>query len=379
MTPSCTKVHLSREGAPFRKPTPAEARLGSMQEFKDALGWTPSGRIEHVWVDIRNNVHNVRDLRSILLTLAYVAQAAPTCEVLCILQLSRITQIRLDAELLNLRGLLGPGGDRVHVVLGFPGTPLTLPALLAQANIGPALVELIAEKRLSPNAPSSQRAVMGLLFALMLMDAKWDFSAALLSKQASASPAAASAVLEKFRSCGAIAGSESSFWFEQFPRFDFPRLAWTRWLNAEVALRKSVYFIRRTGAPRSPNAMRKRLGRILDDAHVAVGGVLGAKHWFPGLDISGNGRFELVINGSPSIDLSFLKKLDPALERVDEEPLNPALVVHFLARFEAFFQEKDDDHLWADPVVCLTDLQAAGFDQQAEGLLQHLLMQREIE
>lgn len=106
--PFSTQMHLSGEGAPFNPALLAEARLGSMQEFRDALGWTPSGRVEHVWVDIRNNVHNVRDLRAILLTLAYVAQAAPTCEVLCILQLSRITQNRLDAELLNLRAFSGP-------------------------------------------------------------------------------------------------------------------------------------------------------------------------------------------------------------------------------------------------------------------------------
>lgn len=374
MTPaSSTQMHLSREGAPFNPALLAEARLGSMQEFKDALGWTPSGRVEHVWVDIRNNVHNVRDLRSILLTLAYVAQAAPFCEVLCILQLSRITQNRLDAELLNLRGLLGAGGDRVHVVLGFPGTPLTLPALLEQANIGPALVELIAEKRLSPNAPSSQRAVAGLLFTLMLMNATWSLSAAAIGEYASASHPTVAAVLKQFLRYEAIHRSGNKFYMSHCPRF-----AWTRWLNAEVALRKSVYFISRTGEPREPAAMCKRLDRILDDAHVAVGGILGAKHWFSGLDISGNGRFELVINANPSIDLSFLTKLDPALERVDEEPLNPALVVHFLPRHEAYFQDKDDGFLWADPVVCLTDLHAAGFDHQAEDLLQHLLTKREI-
>lgn len=33
---------------------------------------------------------------------------------------------------------------------------------------------------------------------------------------------------------------------------------------------------------------------------------------------------------------------------------------------------------WADQVACLTDLQAAGFDHQAEDLLQHLLTQRGI-
>jgi hypothetical protein len=374
MTPSSsTQMHLSGEGAPFNPALLAEARLGSMQEFKDALGWTPSGRVGHVWVDIRNNVHNVRDLRSILLTLAYVAQAAPTCEVLCILQLSRITQNRLDAELLNLRGLLGPGGDRVHVVLGFPGTPLTLPALLEQANIGPALVELIAEKRLSPNAPSSQRAVAGLLFTLMLMNATWSLSAAEIGEYASASHPTVSAVLKQFLRYEAIHRSGNKFFMAHFPRF-----AWTRWLKAEVALRKSVYFVSRTGEPREPAAMCKRLGGILDDAHVAVGGILGAKHWFPGLDISGSGRFELVINANPSIDLSFLKKLDPALERVVEEPLNPALVVHFLTRHEPYFQDKDDGFLWADPVVCLTDLHAAGFDHQAEDLLLHLLTKREI-
>lgn len=374
MTPaSSTQMHLSREGALFNSASLAEARLGSMQEFKDALGWTPSGRIEQVWVDIRNNVHNVRDLRSILLTLAYVAQAAPTCEVLCILQLSRITQNRLDAELLNLRGLLGPDGDRVHVVLGFPGTPLTLPALLEQANVGPALVELIAEKRLSPNAPSSQRAVASLLFTLMLMNATWSLSAAEIGEYASASHPTVSAVLRQFLRYDAISRSGNKFFMAHFPRF-----AWTRWLNAEVALRKSVYFISRTGEPRDPLSMCKRLDCILDDAHVAVGGILGAKHWFPGLDISGSGHFELVINANPSIDLSFLTKLDPALERVDEEPLNPALVVHFLTRHEAYFQDKDDGFLWADPVVCLTDLHAAGFDHQAEDLLQHLLTKREI-
>ena len=64
--------------------------------FKNAVGWEPHGQWEDWWVEVKTGVHNARDLRSALVTMAYGLQIAPDSRMLCILVNSRITTARLE-------------------------------------------------------------------------------------------------------------------------------------------------------------------------------------------------------------------------------------------------------------------------------------------
>jgi hypothetical protein len=106
--------------------------------------------------------------------------------------------------------------------------------------------------------------------------------------------------------------------------------------------------------------------RQLQTQEVAIGGVLGAKHYQPSLDIIGNPRLDLSIyNGRKIADLSFVEKLDPGLEKATHRDESPSLVIHAIRRGESLFQPGDDGLSWADPVECLLDLHENRLESQA--------------
>jgi hypothetical protein len=49
--------------------------------------------------------------------------------------------------------------------------------------------------------------------------------------------------------------------------------------------------------PRSPEVLLQRLSE-LNRSDIAVGGVLGARHYFPGLDLVGTPRLDLVVHST---------------------------------------------------------------------------------
>ena len=104
----------------------------------------------------------------------------------------------------------------------------------------------------------------------------------------------------------------------------------------------------------------------MERPNIAVGGVFGAKHYHPSLDLVGSPRLDLTIHSTGSrADLGFVERLDPALRKV-EDPSEPAnLVIHFLRRHDSLFDKGSDGLNWADPVECLLDLHEARLEPQA--------------
>jgi hypothetical protein len=108
----------------------------------------------------------------------------------------------------------------------------------------------------------------------------------------------------------------------------------------------------------------------LNSPGLAIGGVLGAKHYFPDLDLVGTPRLDLSLHGpGKHMNLQFVERLDPALKRV-ADPLVPAnVVVHAVSHADPSFAPRDGGLAWADPVECLFDLHEARLDAQASQLL----------
>ena len=145
----------------------------------------------------------------------------------------------------------------------------------------------------------------------------------------------------------------------------FPRDEWSRLLAVSDDVRGTVRFADRSGHARSPESLLHRL-RLLDRKDIALGGTFGAKHYKPSLDLIGNPRLDISIHARrKSLDLSFVERLDPALEKIAQRNETPTLVIHTIRRAESLFQTNDDGISWADPVECLLDLHEARLESQA--------------
>ena len=150
-----------------------------------------------------------------------------------------------------------------------------------------------------------------------------------------------------------------------------PRNAWLEWISKSEKIRTSLGYVDRSGRPRTPEAMVQKLKK-LNREDIAIGGVLGARHYLPGLDLVGTPRLDLSVHSRPSLAAGdFIRQLDPAL--VPAEPGEfPHLVVHTLNQPHAFFTKDLDGTLWADEVDCLLDLLEARLEPQAKEFLDSL-------
>lgn len=151
----------------------------------------------------------------------------------------------------------------------------------------------------------------------------------------------------------------------------FPKEAWFQLVAQADKARASQGFVDPSGRPRPPEILLDRL-RELGRDDIAVAGVLGARHYLPGLDLVGTPRLDLVVHarrmpGPPT----FLRRLDPALKPAGRgEPCQ--VVVHTLFRPEPFFSQPENGIHWADEVECLLDLHEMRLESQALEFVERL-------
>ena len=154
----------------------------------------------------------------------------------------------------------------------------------------------------------------------------------------------------------------------------FPKDEWLKLVAQAGKVRASIGYADRSGRPRSPESLLNRL-RDLGRDDIAVGGVLGARLYLPGLDIIGTPRLDLVLHRNTSNEMTdplvWIRRLDPALKPAERgEPCQ--VVVHTLLRPESFFSELQDRLHYADEVECLLDLHESRMEQQALEFLDSL-------
>src|SRR5262249_38944435 len=105
----------------------------------------------------------------------------------------------------------------------------------------------------------------------------------------------------------------------------------------------------------------------LSRSDIAVGGVIGARHYQPGLDLVGTPRLDLSVHSrAKNVDLGFVRELDPALKQSEDREESARVVIHVIRRAVPLFEQTDDGTLWADPVECLLDLQESRLEEQAQ-------------
>jgi hypothetical protein len=149
----------------------------------------------------------------------------------------------------------------------------------------------------------------------------------------------------------------------------FSANAWQKWLGISTD-GPSAKFADRSGSPRSPEKLARQLAK-LGRQDVAIGGVLGAKHHLPGLDITAAPHLDVVVHGTQHTDLSFIEKLDPGLVRDDSMAAHGHVIVHFVNRPHSLF-ETEEGVVWADVLDCMVNLWDAHLVHQVEDLINQI-------
>lgn len=151
----------------------------------------------------------------------------------------------------------------------------------------------------------------------------------------------------------------------------FPRDAWFELLAKSAKVRHTQGYADRSGKPRPVEVLVSRLNELQRD-DIAISGVLGARHFQPGLDLIGTPKLDLVIHSPqtrPSHD--FLRRIDAALKPVEPGEL-PYVSIHTIYRPTSLFITRENAPPWADEVECLLDLHAMRLESQAVEFIEHL-------
>lgn len=342
----------------------------TLAQVNKGSGWRPAGRRNDCWASVTTLVHNVRDLRSLLVSMSYAAQADPESQIVSIVLRSRMSSARIDREVARFRALVSTAiGEAIAVYSWEDGHPVG--AARGPAALQHWLQSLVSQHLAKPHKSSSRDAVLRFLFLLILKDISTTSTAEIRVLTGASLPTVAG-VLKELADHGAVTRERRMLTLKKFPR-----VVWARWLARELDSRKVVRYVLESDDPGQLVLLLERF-RALGRSDVALGGAEGAARHFPGTYIGGS-QLELAVHGTAQADLSFVKDLDPELRVWRSGDGLPALTVSFLQRPRSFFELDETRALWADPVTCLLDLHAAGKTDFAETLLQHLINKKGLQ
>lgn len=328
-------------------------------------------RVGDALIEVKFGVDALRTLRTSLMQVAYPVGEDPATRGYVVLADSSISEERLRHEWDRAAAVLR--GDVLHRlticlqtpdrILGIPNDP--------DAETQRILAEVVEAKR---SRMHTIRTDYSFVIQKLLLH-RWLTNPEPVTSEWLGRTAGCSypAVARALNSLGSLVErtSDRRVTLRWFPADAFARLAAT----ADRA-RSTIRFADQSGQPRSPESHLHRLEK-LSPPELAIGGVLGARHYDPELDLVGTPRLDLSLHcPGRNQNLDFIKRLDPALKRVDD-PLAPAnVVVHAVRHADPLFTPRKGGLAWADPVECLFDLHEARLDQQATQFIETLQRQR---
>lgn len=328
-------------------------------------------RVGNSLIEVKFAVDALRTLRTSLMQVAYAVGEDPLTSGYVVLVDSPISEDRLRREWERAAAILRPEVlHRLTVCLHSPDRIIGIPHD-PDAGTQRMLSEVVeAERGRMPAIRTDYSFVIQkLLLHQWLTSAEPVTSEWLARKAGCAYPAVARAL----NSLGSLVErrSDRRVTLRWFPRDEFTRL-----LAVAGRARSTVRFADHSGQPRSAESHLRRLVK-LNPPGLAIGGVLGAKHYCPELDLAGTPRLDLSVHcPGKRLNLEFIERLDPALKRV-EDPFAPASVaVHAVRQADPQFTPRAGGLAWADRLECLFDLHEARLDQQAGQFLEALQRQR---
>ncbi|MEO5693723.1 MAG: hypothetical protein ABIQ72_11405 [Usitatibacter sp.] len=331
------------------------------------IGYEPDLRIGSVLVELKRGVHSFRNVRASLMAMAYHLALDPAARGVVVLADSRITRASLERELDLARQALRPEVfKRLSIVLDIEGRFEGLPKGLGSdfpARLRAARQEPAQQKK----AKFSQFVVLSLLLRQWLLK-EGPVTTDWLMKASGASYPPVAAALKRYQHI-LLRHSDRRVELRRFPRDE-----WAELVAVSERVRSTARFIDRSGIARSPQSMLQRLA-TLKAANVAAGGITAARHYLPSIDLAGTPRLDISIHTS-SLDLAWVKRIDPALELTTRKDEPAALVVHLTERRDPMFVIAKGGLRCVDPVEALLDLHEARLEPQARELLEHFIAGR---
>jgi len=318
-------------------------------------------------IEVIVGMRTARDLRSQLLDSTYALQGNAQV-FLTLLFKCGFTPERLAKELAAFRRVVRPAlADRVHVV-AIDHQQEIEEALSSRVDAHQlqALRNRLLEASTGAATASSQEAVQYLLLRRWLRGLP-PIRTADLAVQSGASVPTVLAAIKALADKDVLRTRDRRVALQGFSPD-----SWQRWLG-KSAESPTARYVDRSGSPRTPEKLARTLA-TLERKDVAIGGVLGALHHYPALDITGAPRLDIVVHGTPHADLSFIEQLDPGLVRDDAAQGHAQVVVHFANRRESHF-DIQKGAVWADVLDCLVHLWKGGLTHQAQDLMAHLTQQ----
>jgi hypothetical protein len=152
---------------------------------------------------------------------------------------------------------------------------------------------------------------------------------------------------------------------------EFPARPWAELVALSPRVRKTTGFEDGSGRSGDLSALVARIQRQRPP-HVALGGVVGARHWQPDFDLAGIPRVDLELHAPMgSADLRFVSRIDPALVPARSGGA-PILAVHVVTRAASLFEvDNGKGTPWADPVEILLDLHQLRLHKQADDFMRY--------
>lgn len=326
------------------------------------------GAAGDILIEIKRT-NNVRDIRSALVALAYALRDdAPTTTALCVVTQSKLSPNRLLDEITQFREMVRPDlGHRIHLLTIDEGGQLRGFEYASEPEFSKWLMHLVATETSTTSAGrSNQQSVASTLVQLSLRgEGPQTFKA--LQEACGASYPTVAAAVKEFTEQGFIEHQSDRRIVLKYLTHE----AWLKIARAHGANRKVLRFVDPTGQARTPAAMAKRLFKLQAQGvaqNVAVGGVLGAMHYFPGLDITASPRLDLSNYGQGT---DFVQKLDPALE-LTSDPRAKAVVVVHVTQEPPRFIEHDQGETWASELECIADLIEMGLTREVVDMVSDL-------
>jgi hypothetical protein len=325
------------------------------------MNYRPDGHWRDVWVEVKSEMHGLRNLRASLLELSYWLTEHRNTRGILVLANSRISQERLEKEWTFAERTLQPDvTHRLSIALLRDDRYIGLPQDLG-SDFRVWLDELVQRETKSRGVKSRESFydVLEVLVHQWLLG-KGPVTREWLMKTVGCSYPTVATSLRRL---------ESSLRQHSDRRVElgfFPRDEWWRLLAIADKVRSTSHFVDRSGQPQTAESLLRRLKKLGRD-DIAVGGVAGARHYQPDLDLAGTPRVDLSVHSrGRTIDLGFVSELDPALQKSKSREESSRVVVHVVQRVDSLFERSHDGLVWADPVECLLDLHENRLEAQAQ-------------
>lgn len=343
----------------------------SMKPKRDKHLTHPSdldARIGNAIIEVKFGVDSLRTVRTSFMQVAYSVGEDPFAHGYFVLADSPMTGGRMRDEWARAATVLRENIlNRLTICLQQEGRIIGIPQD-PDAETQRILAGVIEEER---SKTSTARTDYSFIILKLLIH-RWLTSGEPVTSEWLARTAGCSypAVARALQPLGSVLDrrSDRRVVLRSFPKEEFARL-----LAVANRARSTVRFTDLSGQQRSTESHVRRLEK-LNPPGLAISGVLGAKHYYPDLDLVGTPRLDLSLH-SPGrrMNLEFVEKLDPALRRVDDSRAPASLIVHALHQADAQFTPRNGGLAWADPVECLFDLYEARLEAQAAQFLNYLL------